>query len=160
GAGFRAWLLAIARRLCLSSLRAQRHRAAWTLSGEDLGAVPDGAPRPERLVEQREFIRIAAQEVNALPVPYRTAFRLFLEEHPQSEIAAERGISADAAAKRIQRARRLLQPRLGALLDSGAAAPQGGARVRPAQALTAVERALTDVVSDYRVVNLALPGGG
>lgn len=157
GASFRAWLLEVAKRVCLRFLAKQRRRQRWsTVLGpeQDLADLPDAAATAEQMAQESDLLRCAAQVVNALPEPYRAAFKLYLEEYSQKEIAAALGISVENAAKRVQRARRQLQPRLAALFDM----PAGDSGRQPS--LRGVERALTEVVSEHRIVTITLPAGG
>src|SRR5205823_14121789 len=100
-------------------------------------------------------LRAAAQEIHALPVTYRTPFELFLNELSHREIAETLGISVENARKRVQRARQLLQPRLAELF-----ATEVEVGTSPRQAARAVERALSEIVTDHRIVSIALPRGG
>lgn len=155
GASFQAWLLEVARRHCLRFLEKQQRRSRWSEGGsaeEVLAEQPDRAPSPARIVEERELLRLAALEINALPERYRAPCRLFLEEYSHQGIAAVLGISVESAAKRVQRARRMLQPRLARLLEL-----EPGRERLP---LRTLERALTEIVSDYRIVTMTLPSGG
>jgi RNA polymerase sigma factor (sigma-70 family) len=160
GIGFENWLLEVARRTCLKFLARQRRRSQWgaPIDRDDLEERPDAARTAPQLTEEREVLRLAAQAINALPDVYRVPFKLFLEERSQREIAASLGISVDATAKRVQRARRLLQPRLAGLFGWPSGREQRSRR-RARVSLRAVEQALTDIVSDYRIVTVSLPGG-
>ena len=164
GGDFEAWLLKVARHICLNSLAKQQRRQRWSArldEDEDLADQPDFAPLVERVVEEGEVLRIAAQEINALPDLYRTPFKLFLEEYSQKEIAETLGISVENAAKRVQRARTLLQPKLAELFEEEWQAMMRDKQQRRARAsLRAVEQALTDIVSEHRIVNVTLPSGG
>jgi len=51
--------------------------------------------------------------IRTLPIPYRQAITLALEDLPQSEIAAILGISENNVAVRMNRARKLLKEKLG-----------------------------------------------
>lgn len=122
GIHFEAWLLQIGRRVCLKFLQRPRSRAVCVaLEDAEIADPRHAALTPEQVVEGRHLLRLAAQEINALPAPYRTAFKLFLEEYSQKEISEALGISLAAARKRVERARDLLQPRLAPLLDLGTA---------------------------------------
>jgi RNA polymerase sigma-70 factor (ECF subfamily) len=165
GAGFPAWLLEVARRICLSHLAKERRRAQWSVPIRVEAALtdyPTVAAPPGQVAESRDLLRKAAQEINALPETYRAPFKLYLEEYSQREIATALGISVENAAKRVQRARRQLQPRLAAFLDAEALSVVDPTTARPREpaGFRAVERALTDVVSDHQIVSITLPGGG
>ena len=68
GADFKAWLLKIAKRICLKFLAKQRRQPHWPAPDEDesLTHWPD-VVSVERTVEERDALRIAAQKINALP---------------------------------------------------------------------------------------------
>src|SRR5205814_4938279 len=80
GPGFEAWLLSIARHLCLDHLRRERRRAALAPAGETVETPAPGraGPAVESLVQEREALRLAALEINALPPTYRAPFKLLL----------------------------------------------------------------------------------
>lgn len=130
-AAFEIWLLEIAKNVCLRSLNTRQRRRRWTAlpgKAELLETRPDrAAPSPERVVEEREVLRLAAQAIQALPDLYRTPFKLSLEERSLKEIATTVGISPESAAKRVQRARKWLQPALAEVLGVPLTAA-GGAR--------------------------------
>lgn len=117
---FRAWLLEIARNVCLNHLTRQRRRQRWC--SRRIGAAAELDPLAptagiQHLVEQRDTLRRVVEEVEALPPPYRACFTLILADRSQREIAAALGISVENAKKRVQRARRMLQDRLSTMLD-------------------------------------------
>ncbi len=156
--GFEAWLLAIARNLCLNHLTRQHRRSSlWSEGGaaSELHSTPSFSP--DRIVEERYLLQLAAQEINGLPVLYRTPFKLSLEERSHLEIAETLGISVGNASKRIQRARRMLQPRMAAIFALPTAKEKGaGAKTL----LKNVERCFMAIIADYRIVTIRLPGGG
>jgi RNA polymerase sigma factor (sigma-70 family) len=157
GVLFESWLLQVTRRICLNHLASQRRRQQW--SAVPLDHCPellDSAPNAERVVVDRELLRLAALEVNALPERYGAPFRLLLQEYSQKEIGAALGISAAAAAKRVQRARKQLQVRLGSLFERPSSPDSSDRRLT----LRGVEQALTEIVTDHRIVRITLPSGG
>jgi RNA polymerase sigma factor (sigma-70 family) len=159
GIGFEAWLLEVARHICLTFLAKQQRRRRWSallMEDHELAERPDSAPTPEQVVMERQVLRLTALAINHLPDLYRVPFKLFLEERSHKGIAEALGISVESAAKRVQRARRLLQPRLAPLLQPPRKAEAGP----PRASLRAVERALTEIVSDFRIVAITLPTGG
>ncbi|MCW3052159.1 MAG: Tetratricopeptide 2 repeat protein, partial [Chthonomonadales bacterium] len=157
--GFEAWLLEIARRLCLKFLARQRRRRQWHRDApDDLMAEYAGGVETARLIEERELLRIVAQEINALPDLYRLPFKLSLEEFSHKEIAETLGISVDSAMQRVHRARRMLRPRVAPLFGAGIPAPMQTRRSH--SAFRVVEQALSEIVSDLNIVNITLPGGG
>jgi len=153
GAGLGCWLATVARTICLNHLAKQRRRlsctAGWPAEYDLAETTPDALV--ETTVQSRELIRVVAHAVHGLPEPYRAAFKLHLEQYSNREIAGLVGVSETNAAKRVQRARTLLQPPLSALL---------GVAPRVARALLpTVEQSLSAIVTDVRIVTLTLPGG-
>jgi len=155
--GFETWLLEIAKHLCLDLLARQRRRRQWLHEGQDarLAEHPDSRMLPARLVEEREILRLVAQEINALPDIHRLPFKLFLEEYSHREIAERLGISTENAMLRVHRARRSLQERL------------VGMEAFPLQTLEQVRRhsrrveeQLTEIVSEACIVTVPLESGG
>ena len=158
--GFSTWLLEIAKRLCLKFLARQRRRHQWQSDSPAyvLEEHVHEETAPIRLIEEREVLRLAAQEINALPDLYRLPFKLSLEEYSHKEIAEMLSISIDSAMQRIHRARRMLQPRVAPLFGIASHAP--GKRYPARTGLRAVEQALSEIVGDVRIVNVTLPSGG
>ncbi len=163
GADFGDWLLEIARRVCLKCLARQRRRNRL------LGArQPDAPPSLHdshadaamRAVVDRDTLRAAVQAINALPPNYRVPFKLSLEERSHREIAAALGISVETAAKRVQRARGLLRPRLEALFGAEPVARAERRERQPRGMLGVIERALTGIVGEYRIIEVSLPSAG
>lgn len=150
--GFPVWLRQVARSTCLNALERQRQRRRWLVHppAGDLDRVPEAGPGPLDRVLRRELLRAAAAAVHALPERYRAPFRLYLEERSHQEIAQALGISPVAARKQVERARLRLQRQLAPLL------PDEASRA----ALRAVERALSEIVTGWRIVTLTLPHGG
>lgn len=158
GVGFGAWLMAVARRICLTRCAKQQRRGPWRAAGEGERERPGGAS-VEQIVEARELLRIAAEEIHSLPDRYRIPFKLSLEEYSHREIAEKLALSAETVGKQIQRARRMLQRHFADRYGMETATPE--ARQRRARArLQATERTLQEIVSDCRIVNIVLPGGG
>ncbi|WP_395140876.1 RNA polymerase sigma factor, partial [Armatimonas sp.] len=145
GVGFEAWLLEIAKRLCLKVRERFRRRQQWHggLPHELWEERPGAIPLVQEMIEERELLQFVAEAINALPHLYRQPFKLFLEEYSHKEIAAQLGIRVETAMQRIHRARRQLQPQLAPFL-----------------ALAVAERALTEIVHDARIITVALPSGG
>src|SRR5437867_3364670 len=77
---------------------------------------------------------------------------------PETLAASGWPVSADAAGKRVQRARRLLQPRVARLLGLE---PSSGRR-DPGQwrCVQELVDAVGEIVRDYRIVDVQLPNGG
>jgi RNA polymerase sigma factor (sigma-70 family) len=158
--GFEAWLMEIARNHCLNHLARQRRRTRiWSEGVAGGNLCPPPRPSTDRIVEERHLLRLAAQEINGLPPLYRTPFKLSLEERSHQEIAETLGISVENASKRIQRARRMLQPRI-ATIFALPPAKESGLRRGSKTLLRNVERCLLVIVGDYRIATIPLPGGG
>ncbi len=173
GVGFDAWLLQVARRVCLNYLEKKDRRSRWRSDSAldtDIAFSSEHRPSVVGIVEERETLRIATQEINALPELYRTPFRLFLEDRSHAEIAVALGISVEGARKRIERARKSLRPRLREILIPHIVQELQTVSISQLRCRTAadlvsreirvVERALSDIVRDYRIVSVQLPTGG
>lgn len=154
GIGFRPWLLEITRGICLNSLARWRRRSQWHAAApaEALDRQADRTAEVQRQVQERAVLRQVSEAVNWLPEPYRTPFKLYLQEFSHREIAASLGISIEGARKRIDRARRLLQPRVVALFDT----PTG---IPARELVRAAERALSGVVTECRSVAIRTASG-
>lgn len=162
GADFEDWLLEIARRVCLKCLARQRRRSRLADSRcADAEASPLNlyASAIDAVVE-RDTLRTAVQAINALPPNYRLPFKLSLEEHSHREIASALGISLESAAKRVQRARGILRPRLAALFGEEMPKKAERRERQPRGILVEIERALTDIVVEHRIVEILLPSTG
>jgi len=156
--GFRNWLFEIARRICLKHLALERRRRQLRAGGDwtTIHAAHFYFPAPAAQAEEREALRIAAREINALPDIYRAAFKLCLEDFSHREIAEMLGISVDTAMQRVHRARRLLRPRLAPLLEIALPVPAPHRR----SDANAIEQALSEIVREVRIVDVKLPSGG
>lgn len=155
--GFRAWLLQIARNVALTSVSRHSRRNQWQAPRADdalLDEHPSTEPVAERVVEEREALRLAAEAIHDLPPTYRAPLKLLLEEHSYQEIGAALGISPAAAAKRVEWARRRLRPRLAPVFGL----PAGDATT--SRRLREVELSLREIVAEHRIVTLTLPSGG
>jgi RNA polymerase sigma-70 factor, ECF subfamily len=112
-----AWLYRIATNLCVDILRRRKRISWWPLSYRNPGderfkdgaiddgdwLLPDSGGIPE--IAERELIR---QALACMPEEYAVALVLSAAQGvPYQEVAAIVGISANAAATRISRARRM-----------------------------------------------------
>jgi RNA polymerase sigma-70 factor (ECF subfamily) len=117
---YRAWLTRLIRNLCIDMRREQRtySRALERFALEDHEPPPSSARHPEEEHLHREIEHRVRDAIRALPLKLREPCELrFLEELSYDEIAERLGVSNEAARKRIQQARVLLQDELSAHLD-------------------------------------------
>jgi len=100
---FAAWLTGIARNLA-ADVRARALRTA-PVSPELLDALPAPAAQPD----EEEIYAVVRDAVLALEAPAREVLSLhYFAQKPMKEVAAIQGVSAEAAFKRLQRAREAL----------------------------------------------------
>lgn len=88
----------------------------WKRKRADAGEqteVADGRANPESAaINDADRARLI-DAIRTLPIPYRQAITLALEDLPQVDIAAILGISENNVAVRMNRARKLLKEKLG-----------------------------------------------
>lgn len=92
--------------------RGLSHLARRRVVGAELQPRADDAPSPEARVAGREEVEQLFAALRTLPVPQRQVLTLALEGMALAEIGACVGITADAAAVRLSRARAALRERL------------------------------------------------
>lgn len=97
----------VAHNVCLREV--MRHRA-W--KAEPVGEIADETTSPERSAMRLEDGNRLTALIRELPVGLRQVLTLALEDLPQREIAEALGITENAVAIRLHRARRLLKSRL------------------------------------------------
>ena len=103
----RTYVLRIAHNVCLRQVMRQRR---WRV--DPIGEVADSEASAERrAIRRQEEARLLAA-IRELPVGLRQVLTLTLEELPQREIADVLGVTENAVAIRMHRARRLLKARL------------------------------------------------
>ena len=106
-ASLKTYVLRIAHNVCLRQVMRQRR---WRV--DPIGEVADSAASAERrAIRRQEEARLLAA-IRELPVGLRQVLTLTLEELPQREIADVLGITENAVAIRMHRARGLLKRRL------------------------------------------------
>ena len=106
-ASLKTYVLRTAHNVCLRQGMRQRR---WKV--DPIGEVADPAASAERrTIRRQEEARLLAA-IRGLPVGLRQVLTLTLEELPQREIADMLGITENAVAIRMHRARRLLRARL------------------------------------------------
>ena len=147
GKGFETWLLEVARRLCLKALARQRRRLPFLTT--DVGEFQTPARLVEEAAEERQLLRLAAQEINSLPEHYQRPLKMSLDEHSHKEIAERLGISVASAMQRLHRARKRLHARLAEHTEMPHNVPPRGLEAR-----------LSDIVRDVRIVTIPLAVSG
>ena len=105
--GEASYVLRVAHNVCLREV--MRHRA-W--KAEPVGEIADETTSPERSAMRIEDGNRLTALIRELPVGLRQVLTLALEDLPQREIAEALGITENAVAIRLHRARRLLKSRL------------------------------------------------
>ena len=106
-ASLRTYVMRIAHNVCLREV--VRHRE-WTV--EQVAEPADPTASPERNMQRLEDGDRLMAAIRELPVGFRQVLTLALEDLPQREIAEALGITENAVAIRMHRARRLLKSRL------------------------------------------------
>ena len=97
----------VAHNVCLREV--VRHRE-WTV--EQVAEPADPTASPERNMQRLEDGNRLMTAIRKLPVGFRQVLTLALEDLSQREIAEALGITENAVAIRMHRARRLLKSRL------------------------------------------------
>jgi RNA polymerase sigma-70 factor (ECF subfamily) len=108
----RAWLLTLARNVCMDLHRERRRRGELSLD-DDGGlaySIADAAPDPETMLLQRERERLLDRAIDALPpILFAVADPLLRANRTYGQIARELGIREVTARKRMEQARKCLQ---------------------------------------------------
>jgi RNA polymerase sigma factor (sigma-70 family) len=122
GTDGRAWILAIVRNACYTSLQQSRRRPL-SLDGEML-EIEDAKPNPEALHLGEIDQQLLRQSIESLPEEFREAIILReLEGFSYKEIGAITGVPIGTVMSRLARARQ----RLGKALASSGWTSKGGA---------------------------------
>lgn len=103
-ASLRTYVLRIAHNVCLRQVMRQRQ---WKV--DPIEEVADSAASPERRAIQREDGARLLAAIRELPIGLRQVLTLALEELPHREIADVLGVTENAVAIRMHRARRALK---------------------------------------------------
>jgi RNA polymerase sigma-70 factor (ECF subfamily) len=114
-AGFRAWLMAIARSILIDYLRrAQRKkRAGKTAGAEALEQVPDASPEPSEQLDVSEERERALEILRTLPEDYRRPLMLrYLGGADYNTIGKQLGISSGALRGLLSRGLALLRSKM------------------------------------------------
>ena len=114
GAGLRAWLGAVLRRLAGHRRREDARRA----HREQVAAAPEALPATIDLAARREILRRLVEALTTLEEPgFSTVVRRYYDGLSTLQIAAQDGVSPEVVRQRLQRARVRLRERLAAQLD-------------------------------------------
>ena len=105
----RGFVLRVVHRVCLRAVL--RHRRLTLLEPDT--PVPDPGPSPDLVLDARMRHERLYTAIRALPLPYRQALLLTLEDLAQSEIATILGISENAVSIRVHRGKQQLKTQLG-----------------------------------------------
>lgn len=103
-ASLKTYVLRIAHNVCLRHVIRYRR---WSV--QPIDDITDSAPCPEHRAMQREEGARLLAAIRGLPVGLRQVLTLTLEELSQREIAEVLGITENAVAIRMHRARRMLR---------------------------------------------------
>jgi RNA polymerase sigma-70 factor (ECF subfamily) len=101
----------------LSALRTARRRREHEHCACRQCRESSDADDPARSLESEDALRRIGREIAALPVECRDVLRLCAEGHDQTDIALQLGVPVGTVYSRLHRARALLKPRLGGLLE-------------------------------------------
>jgi RNA polymerase sigma-70 factor (ECF subfamily) len=117
----RAWLLAIVRNCCRSTMTARATSAIRLVDdASTLEQQPDLADDPEQSLSRANDALLVRELLEALPEPFREAIVLReLEELSYKEIAEVTGVAIGTVMSRIARARALLADRLAVNRNGG-----------------------------------------
>ena len=114
GAGLRAWLSVVLRRLAGHRRREDARRA----SREQAAASREALPATIDVAARREILRKLVEALTTLEEPgFSTLVRRYYDGLSTLQIAAQDGVSPEVVRQRLQRARARLRERLETLLD-------------------------------------------
>jgi RNA polymerase sigma-70 factor, ECF subfamily len=114
-AGFRQWLLAIARRALVDALRrdARLKRAPPSTSDTPLKAIPDDGPLPEHEVHREEMRQRVLAALWSLPEDYRLPLTLrYIAGADAADISAQLGLTNGSLRGLLHRGLKMLRERL------------------------------------------------
>lgn len=115
----RAWLLAIVRNTCYTSLRQNRRQGFTTSFEPELHDVPDENYNPEVLALRHLDLNLAREALRNLPLEFREIVVLReMEGLSYKEIGRISGLPAGTVMSRLARARRKLQAYLAPHLEA------------------------------------------
>jgi RNA polymerase sigma factor (sigma-70 family) len=144
GAGLRAWLSAVLRRVAGHRRREDARRTRR----EQVAAVHEALPATIDLAARREILRKLVEALTTLDEPgFSTLVRRYYDGLSTLQIATQDGVSPEVVRQRLQRARAKLRERLESMLD---------ARWLPALALLSPRPAGTAPLTLSRLVKRGL----
>ena len=108
----RTFLFRIAHNRAIAYLARSQARSRARFPAADVGDVHDPAPDPESGLAREQTAARLRQAIHRLPLVYRQAIVLALEDMGFAEIAAVLGISESNVGARLTRARQLLRESL------------------------------------------------
>lgn len=109
---FRAWLIAIGRRVCIRLRKRDLLLPVLDLAELDLESLPSGDSTQEK-VERDELKGCVSSALASLPEIYREVYLLReIEEIPAEDVAQKLGLSVAAVKSRLHRARALVRQSL------------------------------------------------
>lgn len=114
GGDFAAWLMRIARNVCIDDWRRKRAELVnddWQLAERAVSATP------EPFFEQHERAQRIMREMNSLPPEQRQCLELKIQGYSYEETSARTGLSIDAVKSHLQNGRRMLWKRMEAALS-------------------------------------------
>ncbi|MBA4064040.1 MAG: RNA polymerase [Isosphaera sp.] len=114
-AGFRPWLLAVARTVLLDDARraARRKRLAPVPAEVPVSALVDGGPGPDEDAEREELRERVLAVLRSLPEEYRLPLTLrYLGGVETDDIGSQLGLTNGAVRGRLHRGLKLLRDRL------------------------------------------------
>ena len=121
-----AWLVVVARNLCISYLRVQKRNVP-------VAAIPeatDDAADPVAILQRKETVRAIRRAIEGLGHRHRSALYLrHFEEVDSGDVEAELGLTAEGTRSLLFRARRMMREKLVAV-GEGVAAIVAGIKVR------------------------------
>jgi RNA polymerase sigma-70 factor (ECF subfamily) len=118
----KGWLSTVVRRLAFRSRRGEQRRARREVAVALPADAPDVATPTATALERAETLRLLANSVAELELPFRRAVVLrYIEELPTATIAQREGIAEATVRTRLHRALAVLRTKLDARMPGGRA---------------------------------------
>ena len=115
GGDVRAWLMRIARNVCIDEWRKSQGRAETEITQREMGHLVDTVPIDVSF-EAREMAERVRREMQSLTPEQCRCLELKIEGYSYDETAARTGLSVDAVKSHLQNGRRMLWRRMEAAL--------------------------------------------